>query len=146
MPAYYDSIAKGVYIVKRVHILLIGYFGICHNSIRSNHHQGFVISDWQGIDRITTPPDANYTYSVQMSVNAGIDMVMVPDDYLGFINNLATLVNTEVIPMSRIDDAVRRILRVKFVMGLFDNPLPDYNLVDQLGKKVSWLSVLRLFA
>ncbi|RWW52581.1 hypothetical protein BHE74_00040982 [Ensete ventricosum] len=141
IPANYTKdfpYVSGQYIVKRVHILLIGYFGICHNSIRSNHHQGFVISDWQGIDRITTPPDANYTYSVQMSVNAGIDMVMVPDDYLGFINNLATLVNTEVIPMSRIDDAVRRILRVKFVMGLFDNPLPDYNLVDQLGKKVSW--------
>lgn len=37
--------------------------------------QGFVISDWQGIDKITTPPDSNYSYSVQASIEAGIDMV-----------------------------------------------------------------------
>ena len=61
---------------------------------------------------------------------------MVPFDYHGFISNLTTLVNAKVIPMSRINDAVRRILRVKFVMGLFENPLPDKSLVDQLGKKV----------
>ncbi|RRT48301.1 hypothetical protein B296_00053197 [Ensete ventricosum] len=60
---------------------------------------------------------------------------MVPFDYHGFISNLTTLVNAKVIPMSRINDAVRRILRVKFVMGLFENPLPDKSLVDQLGKK-----------
>jgi len=40
-----------------------------------NGLQGFVISDWQGIDKLTNPPDANYTYSVQAGVNAGIDMV-----------------------------------------------------------------------
>lgn len=40
-----------------------------------NVFQGFVISDWQGIDRITTPPHQNYTYSVEISINAGIDMV-----------------------------------------------------------------------
>jgi hypothetical protein len=37
--------------------------------------QGFVISDWEGIDRITSPPHANYTYSIETAVNAGLDMV-----------------------------------------------------------------------
>lgn len=61
---------------------------------------------------------------------------MVPNNYADFINSLTNLVNMNVIPMSRIDDAVRRILRVKFVMGLFENPLADLSLADQLGKKV----------
>ncbi|XP_008778994.1 lysosomal beta glucosidase-like [Phoenix dactylifera] len=97
--------------------------------------QGFVISDWQGIDRITTPPGANYTYSVLTGVNAGIDMIMVPNDYAQFIDTLTSLVNKKFIPMSRIDDAVRRILPVKFTMDLFENPLADLSFVGQLGKK-----------
>ncbi|CAL9074318.1 unnamed protein product, partial [Musa acuminata var. zebrina] len=141
MPPYYNSIAKGVSSV------MVSYSSLNGIKMHANRHlitgflkkklgfKGFVISDYQGIDFITTPPDANYTYSVQTSINAGIDMVMVPFDYHGFISNLTTLVNAKVIPMSRINDAVRRILRVKFVMGLFENPLPDKSLVDQLGKK-----------
>ncbi|KAG6508560.1 hypothetical protein ZIOFF_033934 [Zingiber officinale] len=141
MPAYYDAITKGVSTV------MVSYSSWNGVKMHANRHlvtnflkrklgfQGFVISDWQGIDRITSPPDANYTYSVQMSVNAGIDMVMVPFDYAGFTSTLTTLVNNKVIPMSRINDAVRRILRVKFLMGLFENPLPDLSLVDQVGKK-----------
>jgi beta-glucosidase-like glycosyl hydrolase len=62
--------------------------------------------------------------------------VMVPNNYDMFINNLTNLVNMNVIPMSRINDAVRRILRVKFVMGLFENPLADLSMADQIGKKV----------
>lgn len=45
----------------------------------SGSFQGFVISDWQGIDRITSPPGANYTYSVLSSINAGLDMVRQRD-------------------------------------------------------------------
>ncbi|XP_042392403.1 beta-glucosidase BoGH3B-like isoform X1 [Zingiber officinale] len=97
--------------------------------------QGFVISDWQGIDRITTPPDANYTYSVEAGIRAGIDMVMIPLAYQDFISNLTYLVEKNVIPMSRIDDAVKRILRVKFTVGLFENPFSDPSLADQLGSK-----------
>ncbi|XP_022718867.1 uncharacterized protein LOC111277028 [Durio zibethinus] len=97
--------------------------------------QGFVISDFQGIDRITSPPHANYTYSIQASINAGLDMVMVPYNYTEFIDGLTYLVKHNIIPMSRIDDAVKRILRVKFVMGLFENPLADECLVDHLGSQ-----------
>ncbi|TQD79893.1 hypothetical protein C1H46_034525 [Malus baccata] len=93
-------------------------------------HSGFVISDWEGIDRITSPPHSNYTYSVQASVLAGIDMVMVPINYKEFINDLNI-----VVPMDRIDDAAGRILLVKFTMDLFENPLADFSLVNELGSQ-----------
>lgn len=62
--------------------------------------------------------------------------VMVPKKYAEFIGNLTFLVNNNFISMSRIDDAVSRILRVKFILGLFEKPLVDLSLADQLGKKV----------
>ncbi|XP_039145853.1 beta-glucosidase BoGH3B-like [Dioscorea cayenensis subsp. rotundata] len=141
MPAYYDAVYKGVSTVMvsysswngvKMHADRKLVTGFLKNKLQ---FKGFVISDWQGIDRITSPPGANYTYSVQAGVSAGIDMIMVPENYVEFINDLTLLVNKKVIPMSRINDAVRRILRVKFIMGLFEKPLADLSLADQLGKK-----------
>ncbi|KAG6482121.1 beta-glucosidase BoGH3B-like [Zingiber officinale] len=141
MPPYYNSIIKGVSTVMvsysswngvKMHANADLVTGFLKNTLR---FRGFVISDWQGIDRITSPPGANYTYSVQAGINAGIDMVMVPYIYTEFINDLTFLVDNNFIPMSRIDDAVRRILRVKFASGLFENPLADLSLVDQIGKQ-----------
>ena len=63
--------------------------------------------------------------------------IMVPYNYTEFIDGLTSLVKNNFIPISRIDDAVKRILRVKFVMGLFENPLADYSLLNQLGSQVS---------
>ncbi|KAI7746841.1 LOW QUALITY PROTEIN: hypothetical protein M8C21_017590 [Ambrosia artemisiifolia] len=83
---------------------------------------GFLISDWQGIDRLTDPPHSNYTLSILQSIEAGLDMIMVPYNYTEFIDGLRYLVTNKFIPVSRIDDAVKRILRVEFVMGLFENP------------------------
>ncbi|KAJ6908938.1 hypothetical protein NC652_020031 [Populus alba x Populus x berolinensis] len=98
--------------------------------------RGFVISDWEGIDRITYPPHKNYSYSILESVNAGVDMVLwFPYNYTEFINGLTDLVNKKAIRIQRIDDAVKRILRVKFAMGLFENPLADYSFADKLGSK-----------
>ncbi|KAJ0793736.1 putative glucan 1,3-beta-glucosidase [Helianthus annuus] len=102
--------------------------------------QGFVISDWQGIDTITDPPHSNYTYSILTGINAGIDMVMVPYNYTEFIDGLTYLVKNKFIPMSRIDDAVERILRVKFTLGLFENPFADYSMTKYLGCQVSQTS------
>lgn len=62
---------------------------------------------------------------------------MVPYNYTEFIDGLTSQVKNKIIPTSRIDDAVKRILRVKFVMGLFKNPLADFSLVNQLGSQVS---------
>lgn len=62
--------------------------------------------------------------------------IMVPYNFTEFIDDLTYKVKNNMIPLSRIDDAVKRILRVKFVMGLFENPLADLSLVNQLGSKV----------
>ncbi|KAL1358850.1 hypothetical protein AAHE18_04G063000 [Arachis hypogaea] len=141
MPAYSDSIIKGVSTVMvsysswngvKMHANRDLVTGFLKNTLK---FKGFVISDWQGIDKITSPPDSNYTYSVQASIQAGVDMVMVPYKFDEFIQDLNLLVKNNVIPMDRIDDAVARILLVKFTMGLFENPLADFSLVDQLGSQ-----------
>jgi beta-glucosidase len=82
--------------------------------------EGFLISDYKAVNQIS--PD-DYKGAIEKSINAGMDMVMVPDTYQLFIQDLTELVNEKKVPMSRIDDAVRRILRVKFAMGLMEpNP------------------------
>ncbi|WP_374585479.1 glycoside hydrolase family 3 N-terminal domain-containing protein [Pseudoduganella sp.] len=77
---------------------------------------GFVVSDWNGIAEV--PGCRND--SCPQAINAGIDMVMVPDDWKAFIANTVAQVKSGEIPMARIDDAVTRILRVKLRTGLFD--------------------------
>jgi beta-glucosidase len=78
--------------------------------------EGFVISDWQGIDQLPGP----YSSDVENSINAGVDMVMVPHRYIEFITTLKSLVSQGKVNESRIDDAVRRILTIKFRLGLFE--------------------------
>ncbi|KAE8677232.1 Detected protein of confused Function [Hibiscus syriacus] len=97
--------------------------------------RGFVISDWQGLDRITSPPHANYSYSVEVGVSSGIDMVMVSFNYIKFIDDFTYQVKHNIILMSRMDDARKRIMRVKFVLGLFENLIADTGLVNQLGNQ-----------
>ena len=77
---------------------------------------GFVVSDWNGIAEV--PGCRND--SCAQAINAGIDMVMVPDDWKAFIANTIGQVERGEIPMARIDDAVTRIIRVKLRAGLFD--------------------------
>ncbi|RAL45950.1 hypothetical protein DM860_006104 [Cuscuta australis] len=141
MPAYNDSIRKGVATVmvsysswngEKMHANRDLITGFLKNKLK---FKGFVISDWGGLDRITTPSHANYSYSVQAGILAGIDMVMVPLDYEEFIEDLTSLVKKKAIPMSRIDDAVTRILRVKFVMGLFEDPMVDLGMATHLGSQ-----------
>jgi beta-glucosidase len=79
--------------------------------------EGFLISDYNAIGQVK-PGD--YKASVEISINAGMDMAMEPTNYRRFINTLTELVKEGKVPMSRIDDAVTRILRVKFAMGLMD--------------------------
>ena len=70
---------------------------------------------------------------------------MVPFNFNEFINDLLSLVKSKVIPITRIDDAVSRILLVKFTMGLFENPLADYSFSNELGSQVSCLLWVLLF-
>ncbi|XVF05374.1 hypothetical protein REPUB_Repub05bG0166500 [Reevesia pubescens] len=98
--------------------------------------KGFVISDWEALDRLCEPRGSNYRYCISTSVNAGIDMVMVPFRYKQFMEDLTSLVESGEVHMSRIDDAVERILRVKFVFGLFEYPFSDRSLLDIVGCKL----------
>ena len=77
---------------------------------------GLVISDYNAIEEL--PGD--YRAQIKQSVNAGMDMFMVPQKYRQFIVNLKALVAAGEVPLTRIDDAVRRILRVKAAMGLLE--------------------------
>ncbi|CAH8267731.1 unnamed protein product [Arabidopsis lyrata] len=97
--------------------------------------KGFVISDWEALERLSEPFGSNYRNCVKTSVNAGVDMVMVPFKYEQFIKDLTDLVESGEVTMSRIDDAVERILRVKFVAGLFEHPLTDRSLLGTVGCK-----------
>ena len=94
--------------------------------------QGFVISDWQGIDEI--PGD--YKSDIITSINAGIDMVMVSGQaqpYKKFMRLLKESIEEGSISMERIDDAVQRILKVKLRNGLFDSPLVENNSLNTIG-------------
>ncbi|KAL2319223.1 hypothetical protein Fmac_028192 [Flemingia macrophylla] len=139
MPGYFSSISKGVATIMVSYSSWNGVKMHAHHDLITGflkntlHFKGFVISDFEGLDRITSPPHANITYSIEAGVSAGIDMFMVPKLYTEFIDDLTMLVKKEYIPISRIDDAVRRILLVKFMMGIFENPFADYSLVRYLG-------------
>ena len=82
---------------------------------------GFIVTDWNGIAQVKGCSNA----SCAQAINAGIDMVMVPDDWKAFIANTMAQVEAGEIPMARVDDAVTRILRVKLRAGLFDRKPSD---------------------
>ena len=90
---------------------------------------GFVVTDWQAIDKM--PGD--YTHDVETAINAGIDMVMVPINFREFIRVLKMLVGAGRVPMARIDDAVRRILRQKARFRLWEKPFCDRSLSGEIG-------------
>jgi beta-glucosidase len=93
---------------------------------------GFVITDWNGIDQIDGQPGFTAA-EVDTAINAGIDMVMVPDAWQNFISVLRSEVQAGRIAMSRIDDANRRILTKKFELGLFERPLTDRSFTPTVG-------------
>jgi beta-glucosidase len=97
--------------------------------------RGFVVSDWAAIDQIS--PD--FKQDIKQSINAGLDMIMIPfgpghtNNYVEFIDDLKDLVASGDVPESRIDDAVRRILRIKFQLGLFQSTATDPALTAAIG-------------
>ncbi len=96
---------------------------------------GFIVSDWAAIDQL----GKDYSADIETSINAGLDMIMVPEplskpnNYTTFIAKLKALVADGRVPQSRIDDAVRRILRVKFAMNLAARPHADRALLKEVG-------------
>ena len=143
LPPYLEAIKAGV---KTIMISYNSWNGIkCHGSkflindlLKSElNFEGLVVTDWAGIDEI--PGD--YKSDIITSINAGIDLVMVPgalygnNHYKTFIDLLKESVKEGAVPISRIDDAVTRILRVKYDLGLFDDPYGKVERVSQVGSK-----------
>jgi len=96
--------------------------------------EGFLISDYEAIKQI----DPDFKKAIGISINAGMDMAMEPKTYRRYFTYLRELVNEGTVPMSRIDDAVRRILRVKFAMGMMDKDYDyraDRALMQQVGSQ-----------
>lgn len=141
LPGYKAAIAAGV------QSIMVSYSSVQGQKMHGNRHlltdvlkgelgfQGFLVSDWAAIDQISP----EYRRDIEVSINAGLDMIMIPNgpgtknNYVEFIDNLKTLVNEGKVPMTRIDDAVRRILRVKFAMGVFDRPWSNPALLAKVG-------------
>ena len=98
------------------------------------HFDGFVISDYNGIDHIDSGvAGATFATRVVKGVNAGIDMFMQPQNFEDFEAALTAAVNARTVPMSRINDAVSRILTKKFELGLFEHPYTDRRYLSQVG-------------
>ncbi|MCF7930422.1 MAG: glycoside hydrolase family 3 protein [Acholeplasmataceae bacterium] len=134
---YYEAIDAGV------DTIMISYSSINNMKMHGNDYwindilkdemgfEGFIISDWNAIHQL--PGD--YSDQIVASVNAGVDMLMEPSDWLSALETLEAAVNNGRILESRIDDAVTRILMVKYTRGLIENPFaklnPETNLYTQ---------------
>ncbi|GAA3754820.1 glycoside hydrolase family 3 protein [Salinactinospora qingdaonensis] len=92
--------------------------------------EGVVLSDWAGVRQVE---GNSYAEKVRKAVNAGVDMIMVPDDYEQNISAIVDEVRAGRISQERIDDAVRRILDLKFEQELFGHPLTDRSYTDDVG-------------
>lgn len=97
---------------------------------------GLAVTDWADINNLCTREHiaANRVEAVAAGINAGIDMIMDPYDP-EVCKDIITAVNEKMIPMSRIDDAVRRVLRLKARLGLFENPVWDVDHYDKFACK-----------
>ena len=91
--------------------------------------EGFVVSDWGGVDLL--PGDEGHRLAT--AVNSGIDMIMIPDAYPRVYDAMLDLVAKGSIERTRLDEAVRRILKVKFELGLFERPFSDRSLLPDVG-------------
>ena len=142
LPPFRKAVEAGV------HTVMVNSGGINGIPVHGDHYlltevlknelgfQGFVVSDWADVnnlytrDNVSASPEA----AVKLAVMAGIDMSMVPYDF-SFYDILVKLVQDGEVPIARIDDAVSRILRVKFALNLFEKPYPNRNMAAKVGSQ-----------
>jgi beta-glucosidase len=130
LPPFQAAVEDGVGAVMVAFSSWLGTKMVANSALITNtlktswNYKGVVISDWE---EIMIPGN------VATGVNAGVDLAMVPGSASTFITQLTTAVGDGVVPQSRIDDAVRRILRLKFKLDLFEFPTPDQSLAAQIG-------------
>ena len=132
-----SSIVNGIPVHANHHFLT----DILRNEL---HFKGIAVSDWEDIEKLynTYHYASSNKEAVKIAVMAGVDMSMVPNDF-SFAHYLVELVKEGEVPMWRINQAVKRILRVKFQLGLFDHmyyPAKDY---PEFGSKASQKQSLR---
>jgi beta-glucosidase len=99
--------------------------------------QGVVVSDWQDIENLHRRDKiaVDNKEAIRLAINAGIDMSMVPYEYEAFCRDLVALVNEGKVKQERIDDAVRRILTLKFSLNLFEKPVTYLSEYPEFGSK-----------
>ena len=99
--------------------------------------QGVILTDWEDIRKLHDRDKVAKTQkeAVKIAINAGIDMSMVPYEYEQFFNDLVELVEEGEVSMHRINDAVKRILELKFDLDLFQNPVTNYEDYEDFGSK-----------
>ena len=99
--------------------------------------QGVILTDWEDIRKLHDRDKVakSQKEAVKIAINAGIDMSMVPYEYEQFFNDLVELVEEGEVNMDRIDDAVKRILTLKYELDLFENPVTDYKDYTYFGSK-----------
>jgi beta-glucosidase len=138
LPGYVKAVAAGVGTIMPSYSTWNGARLSAHKYLLTDvlkgelGFEGFLISDYNAIDAL--PGD--YRNKIKLSANAGMDMFMVPQKYKELHADLKDLAEKGEIPMARVDDAVLRILRVKFALGLFDDGRPqlaDRKLHARLG-------------
>jgi beta-glucosidase len=93
--------------------------------------KGMVVSDWGGVGLL--PGDESER--IAAAINAGVDMIMIPDSYIGYRDAMRDLVASNRISEARLDEAARRILTVKFRLGLFERPFADRSLLASVGSE-----------
>jgi beta-glucosidase len=141
MPTFAAAIKTGAHTVMINSAEINGVPGHANKKILTDmlrgemQFQGFAVSDWEDIKKLVTfwKVAADEKEATRMAVMAGIDMSMVPLDY-SFADILVELVKEKKVPVARIDEAVRRILKVKHDLGLFENPMPSQSARNNFGK------------
>ncbi|MGQ8335348.1 glycoside hydrolase family 3 N-terminal domain-containing protein [Sunxiuqinia sp. A32] len=142
LPTFADAVNEGA------HTLMINSAEVNGTPVHANHQlltdvlrgeldfKGFAISDWGDIKLLHSHHHIAATdkEAVKIAVNAGVDMSMIPFDF-SFCNYLIELVNEGEVSEARIDEAVSRILRVKFELGLFENPVFPFNEYPKFGSE-----------
>ena len=130
LPPYKDAVSSGVGAVMASFNTLAGHPMHAHKQLitdtlkNSWGFDGIVVSDWKAYSR----------FGRNDIINAGIDMVMTVDGDLDvFQSGLKEAVDSAYVQQSRVDDAVRRILRQKYRLGLFENPFPYEGFADKIG-------------
>jgi beta-glucosidase len=144
MPPFQAAIAAGA------HTIMVNSGEVNGVPVHASHYlltevlrnelgfRGMVVSDWEDIKKLVSQHRVAATEkeATRIAVMAGIDMSMVPSDY-SFSDNLVALVKEGAVPQARVNEAVGRILRLKFELGLFDSPMPDSSLKSGFGSAES---------